>query len=175
DRAFEAEEQVVMVPSKSRGIEPRSSQRRTRARIQFNCAISMAIYMTVETCHTAAGRRRESMFALVKPTGGELGDQQPQTLHLLRSQNAVEELAKICLGDLAPSRYITQVRTGCQEQRRWKFGKVLIRNIEGDVEPIVLGMLPGPHLRKEHVPRRLQRMCQRSKSFRKEMTFANRL
>src|SRR5262245_59116009 len=67
DRAFETEEQVIMVPSKSRGVEPSSSQRRTRTRVQFNCAISMAIYMTVEACHTAAGHRRESVFALVKP------------------------------------------------------------------------------------------------------------
>src|SRR5580765_3062419 len=81
---------------------------------QVGTGVRMAVRMTLEAGHAAAGTHAAPVLCLIELLLREWGDEQPQPLELFRIQYAVKQIIIVVEGHQVALGYVTQIRPGCQ-------------------------------------------------------------
>src|ERR1700724_4516188 len=97
--------------------------------------VGVAIRMTIEAGDATARFVRTPILGLVELLLRERRQQQAQPLELFRIQDAVEQLIIVLDGDQFALGDIAEVRTRRQIDRRRKFRKKVLRDVETQIEP----------------------------------------
>lgn len=135
----------IVVAAQAGRVDPRPRQRGPRTRVERDRTVGMPIDVAIEAGRTSHRLLGDPMLGLIEPGCRKLDDQEPQALELLGSEDPLEQLAKVGLGDFMPARDVAQVRAHGEEQGERELGQVRLGDVEFDVKAPMFGVRLDPH------------------------------
>src|SRR6476661_5636333 len=106
---------------------------RTNIANQVRRAVRMAVHVAIETGDAPMRLPAAAVLGGVELLLRERGNEQPQTLDLLRVQKAVEQFVEVIDRNQLALGNIAQIRAGCQKNRGRELGQDVIGQIEVEI------------------------------------------
>ncbi len=138
DRALRGKQQLRVVAAHGRRVDAQARVVRPRVGRELDGAVGVAVDVAREARHALGGLGSDAVVRDVEPGGLERRDQQPQPVELLGGEEAVHHVEVVAVGDLDAAGDVAELGVRGQVERRRELRQVAVRDVEADVEPLVL-------------------------------------
>ena len=172
DRSLRREDQKRVVAAQRRRIRPQARVVWARVRGERERAVRVAVHVTREAGDTFRRLLGDAVVRGVEPRRLKRRHQEAQAVELLGRDDPVEHVEVVPVRDLHAARDVAELGVRREVERRRELGEEAFRDVEADVEPLVLRMHARPREREDHVRGGLERVIERREG--EEVAIAHR-